>query len=489
MNRRNLQMNNRIFDNQVKHSQMSIVNRLNDFDKLFEAEMQMKNEPKRNYLTEKQKNKGEITGNDFSISKIDQGMPLRSQTNFRRNDETDLEESFNKRLDFSIFDEEQDTNTKGEISYFDPSNGTDYDFNNFGKEESTTKLNPLQISANIMNDYGFFINENFRGLMTDNNCIMVHSIVQILESLYLGSKGNSSNDLKNYLNFVDKETIYNGSTKNIDYIKRSQCYDFRNIILLDKSVPINSRFIEYVSPLVLCFTVNKGDAISESQKLNKYVNSMFNNVLGQLYKPEHIQNIDVSCLSVGIIRTIWKTQFDKVITGIFNGKSHRPSPLMLSVGRTFPYYEDNNLQMIEMDLYDNSLTMGFILPKSIGKLPKLNYKDYKIYSESMKPCVLDEVVIPQFKIQSKLRIANVLVKTGLQNLFTKLEVPELLGKQSKLTDFVQNIIVLVDQVAKPSDNKQSTTKSGKKFLANRPFYYYVKLLQSNSIILIGQYYG
>ena len=491
MNHRSTQLNNRIFDNQVKHSSMSIVNRLNDFEKMFKSEMHMKNTPKRNYINDKKShyNIGEITGDEFKSLDIDQGMPLRSNYTTKKNDDNDLEEALNKRMDFNIFDKEEEAN---EINYYDPLNDSVYNFDNMEKED-IKRTSITDINSKIMNDYSFFINENCRGLMTSSVAIMGHSIVNLLESLYIASKNNTSLELKNYLNLNDKTSIYEGNIKINEYLKKSECYEYRNIILIDKNIPVNGRFIEHISPLVSCYTINKTNPEQECGKINNYINSLFGNVYNNIIKKDHILNLSISCISVGLLRTVWKEPFQKVTRGAFMGpKNNVVVPMMMSQNKVFPYYEDTNNQIVELELFDNSLVMGIILPKNNNrKLSAILYEDCESYIENLKPTKLLEIIIPEFRINSKMRISNILMKTGLQNIFNNAEIPELIGKPGKISDFIQNMIIIVENksVSNGISNTKNEQSGSSKFIANRPFHYYFRMPANNSIVITGLYYG
>lgn len=496
IDKRNVKINNRTFESTYNNSHNDNINRtLMERDDIFnnfnvnEKYAQNDSKPKRNYVNKKLRDtSGEITGEDFEISEIDQGMPLRSQYNTNRNN-IDLEKSYNKYLDFNIFDEEQPQSNL-EVSYFDPNGGSMYNFSDIGKNSLTKKNNPVDVMSTVISDYSFFIYENIRNLMPSTTVIATHSIVNILASLYISSKGSTEAEIKTYLSLLDRDSTFLGSTILTKYLNKSQCYDFKNIVLLNKNLQYNSNFIKYIEPLVQYFTVNTFDAQKEAHKLNVYLNSQYNNIFGQIFRKDHIENLDITCLTVGLLRTVWKVPFNKIINMNF-GKN--VVKMMVSQKENYKYYEDINHQCIELDFYDNILSMGIILPKqNIKFAPNINSHDFETILNSLKPTILSEVAIPEFKVQSKVRNSNILKETGLVNFFSKADFPELLNETSNITDFVQNFTLIVENKSINSNNGRIMMKNkviDNKFIANKPFMYYFKLLQTGTIIIVGQYYG
>ena len=210
-------------------------------------------------------------------------------------------------------------------------------------------------------------------------------------------------------------------------------------------------------------------------------------------RSDHLYNLDITCLTVGLLRTVWKVPFDRVVKGKFYGKVITIKSMMYSNKKVYNYYEDQTNQVIEFDLYDGILSMGIVLPKqNKGILPQLSQNDYETISESIKPTQLQDVAIPEFKVQSKIRISNILKKTGLTQIFSKAELPELLSHPSKLTDFVQNFTLIVENKSPNQTQNINIAKNSvidNKFIADKPFMYYFKLLQTKTLILVGQFYG
>lgn len=437
------------------------------------------------------KTSGEITGENLKLSKLDQGMPLRSRFNPRRDDQ-ELK-SQNKYLDFNIFDEDTkpvDLN----VSSFDPHSGKICDFDDIVSSSVINKSDPIESTSAIYNDFNWYMLENIRNLVSTNTFYSTYGIMNILSGLYIASKNDTETEIKNYLQLLDKSNISNGLDEINKYINKSECLDFKNIMLVDKRFKlINSgkykNFVEIVQ-------INSKNSNYEADNINNYLRNTYGNTLGNVIKPSNIVNMDIICLSVGLLRTVWKQPFDKVIKSTFisptnTGTEKINVDVMCSIGKTFDYYEDNDMQILENKLFDNILTMGIILPKKYNKkIPSISISYFHSFVNKLKPTILNEVTVPKFSQQCKLRLSSIFKKSGLVNIFANLQIPDIINDNVCMTDFIQNITVIVDD--KASNNSQpekysNITKSTSKFIANSPFIYYFRSIPTNTIILTGQF--
>jgi serine protease inhibitor len=430
----------------------------------------------------------EITGDKVKLSKIDQGMPLRSQFNPKKVD-FDIQKSYNKYLDFDIF--EDDAPNTLDVSYFDPNSDKICDFNEI-QPTIFNKSDPIQTTSAVFNDFTWYMLENIRNLLATSTFYCTFGITTSLIYLYLISKGDTEIEIKNYLNLSEKTIMVEGLTEIIKYVNKSECFDYKNIILVNKKFNLNKTTYNTLLDII---QIDSKNAEYEANKLNKYLHGIYGNILGNIFKKEHMQNLDISSISVGILRTVWKQPFDKIITNKFYIDTNISIPInmMYSVGKTFNYFEDDDNQIIESKMYDGVLSMGIVLSKKFNKkVPSMTLQNYEIYIQNMKPTILDEVMIPKFTHNSKMRFNSIFRKSGLVNIFHKLEIPDLIDDHLALSDFTQNITVIIDEKfnsSKTNDKYINAINSNRKFIANKPLIYYFRCIATNTIIIAGQFLG
>ena len=89
-----------------------------------------------------------------------------------------------------------------------------------------------------------------------------------------------------------------------------------------------------------------------------------------------------------------------------------------------------------------------------------------------------------------MRLNSILSKSGLINIFHNMDIPAITDDKTCLTDFIQNIYIVVDGKSNPPPIKEHTAKiirTNRKFIANRPFIYYFRCIKTNTMIITGQY--
>ena len=149
---------------------------------------------------------------------------------------------------------------------------------------------------------------------------------------------------------------------------------------------------------------------------------------------------------------------------------------------------DNENQLLEVLCENNLLSYGIILSKG-NEIADIDDTKIQFYITHMKECMLDEVLIPTFTHDTKIRFNNTFKKMGLNSVFMKIVSPKLFPEGVVLQDVVQNIKIIIDNTYSDSnnDNHNMCYKSNRKFIANKKFIYYFRMLKTNTILLIGQY--
>jgi serine protease inhibitor len=201
---------------------------------------------------------------------------------------------------------------------------------------------------------------------------------------------------------------------------------------------------------------------------------------------ENLINLQLMFLSVGIIRPIWLTAFDRVVSSSFYGETELKVNYLYSIGKTFGYYEDQQHQLVEIACKGNNLVMGILLHKNEIVADTDDVKLHYFISH-LKNSVLDEIRIPMFKQDFKLRFNGCLKSMGLQSVFLKVTSPDLFPDGIVLQDIVQNVRVIIDNNSISTKTTNKSYRSAKNFIADKPFIYYFRLTQTNTLLMLGIY--
>lgn len=469
--------------------------------------------------TQKKRKIGEITGEEFFVNNIDQGMPLR--THFDSKKLTQKDPNLNYRLDFNLYDEGDEnggndqnnpnepssSSQNYEIDYHDPFNPMSPTYSSLVSDSGKVMpeiygTDPGSFISKDINKFTLFIFESLQATLNDQFCVTPYGLFNLFGALYVASQGITEEHIYDYFMMISKYNIYEGLV-HINTITKKLCQNpnvlsgedqvlLKHFILVNNQLKPNPRFIEYINSIVNVILVGV-DPKKEQQMLNSHIDKLANNTIEPI-SLSVLTNVSIACVNVGIIRPLWKIPFEKTHEGIFNTFSgQKKISFLTQVSVPHFYTEDDNNQILEMACKDNILSMGFILPKRFVE-PEISLEELLQIFKSLRPVLIDEVQIPIFVKKNKIRLSNLLQRSGLRSVFSQILLPDFIQSQvhSFISDVVQNITVIVANSRSDTKNiikhNNSNSVSNIKFITDHPFIYYFRLVPTNTILLIGQYF-
>lgn len=454
-----------------------------DNNKLLE---QLNNNKINNNTFNYNKNIGEITGQLLNISDIDKGMPFRSESGNTFKKRIMENNEYNRHLDFDVYDEDKQVNL--DVLYYDPNNTKICLLDEIDKD-IIIENNELDQVKYIINDFNWYLFDNITNLINKNFFFTSLGIMNLMSILYIASTGKSEIIFKNYFNYSNKQTILNGIMILNETINSSQCLDLQNYILVRNNIDININFKDYIKNIVSIINIQNDNYKIETQKINNFIKKKYG-ILGDIFKINHIKDLTITCLCLGILRTVWKVSFDKIIKLKFNNLHVKE--FMYNKNKSYEYFENTNIQLIEIPFYDNVLSMGIILFKENSITLSMN--DFTYYINNLKSVNINEIAIPIFNHHCKMRLNTIFKKTGLEEIFDNVEIPELIKHKTKISDIILNIYLIVENKYNKSNydnvnnyNNVNNNNNNLNFIANKPFIYYFRCIKTNTIIITGQY--
>jgi serine protease inhibitor len=426
---------------------------------------------------------GEITGGDYEKDIDNRGLPMRSQYNIRKKIYDD-----NEHLDFNIFD---DRPSKLKVKSFDPTVGNST--SGFADIKSSMKnissqLNPLSICSSNINKLNNDLFYTLYDMMKKNYLISGIGLTELFSSLYLSSAGMTDNELKKFFDFPDKEVLYKGlSNIYLNLTDVQHMINIKNFMIIGNDVPYDPEYTKIIKYFCYTLVANIEDS-DESKKINMIINKIMKCEMRNIITPENLFDLQLMFLSVATIHPIWKYPFDQIATDFFFRKNNKIKINYLhAINRSYGYFEDNEHQLLEILCENNLLSMGILLNKG-NEISDIDDTTIQFFITHMKDCIIDEVLIPTFTQDTKIRFTNTFKQMGLQTVFIKLISPKLFPEGGVLQDIIQNIKITIDNShsgAKHQNTKQY--KTSRKFIANKEFIYYFRLLKTNTILLMGVY--
>jgi serine protease inhibitor len=432
---------------------------------------------------------GEITGEIIydNTEQYDKGMPVRSQYTIKK----PIHDS-NTYVDFKIFD--RDTEPPRHVDYFDPTllSGTG---GGVGFSDIATSMNkisnqlvPVTMCSDGCEKLGTHIFNDLVVSMKGKQCMMnLIGLYSIFGTLYISSAGITEIELKQYFDFPNKRDVVTGLMECIDEINRvSGMFNMKNLLIIGNDVPYNVHYYDNIRDLCLIYRANIKYPDKEAVRINKIIKQLMAYPMRTSLIGDNINNLQLMFLNLLVIRPIWDTAFTKTISSVFYGKTKVPMNYLYGVGKAMGYYEDNLVQLLEIKCFKQSMVMGIILAKD-NTIFEFDDTKIKFMITHLKDTILDEIKIPIFKQDFKIRYTNILKSTGLESVFAKVISPELFPETVTLHDIVQNISVdITPAYAQKHEINRGYTTS-RKFIAIVPFLYYFRLVNTNTILFTGVY--
>lgn len=429
---------------------------------------------------------GEITGDNFEFGEgeDDRGLPVRSQYTIKKPvyDE-------NEHLDFDLFDKRP---SKLNVKSFDPSSGASggagYADISTSMSKISTQVNPLAICSSQIDRLNNNLFYHMFDLMEDNNYgINGIGLFNLFASLYLSSSGITEIELKKFFEFPKKEQLYKGLLKiNSALSNVEKMVNVKNFMIVGRDVPYEPKYYNALRKFCILLEANTLDIENEYMKINHLIKKMMGQDMRNIITPDNLHNLQLMIATTTIIHPIWGSPFDRITKGVFHGDKYSEKIGFLhSIGKSFGYFEDNDHQLLEIKCASNELVMGILLHKD-RVVPDVDDVKLHFYISHMKESVLEEVKIPVFKQDIKLRFNNTLQKLGLKSVFVKMIAPDFFPEGVVLHDVIQNVRIVVDELAIKHDAFESRGhRTIRKFVADKPFIFYFRLTRTDTIIFIG----
>ena len=407
-------------------------------------------------------NKQRINNNYFD----DRRMPMRPIVDISRemynNDNfpqtlEDIKRTQNKST--KIMSYEQDTNFA--------------DINHDTKLSDNIQDNKICISG--ITNYGLFLFDNLLEIMRCPFIFSPYLIYSIFGSLFIGSDGNTEVELKNYFNFPRTDILMSGLNdiqnilnKNHISIKSGNC------IIFSDNNDFNPQFCKKINNYTKVRRINTTNYEKESENINKIISNTYQ-IEKKSISSSIIQNSSIILLNYASINPIWLSHFTKT-------SKQDGIDFMHAYKQTFGYFEQSGFQVIEIVSQDN-LCMGIIY----GDI-ELTDKNLKFIISNLRPQILEEVKIPKFKLQTKLKYTNILKETELKTVFLDLKVSELFNTECEISECIQNIEFNFNENSIPIKKENNTGYvTTRKFIIEKSFRFYLRSRINNCILFLGTF--
>ena len=422
---------------------------------------------------------GELTGEKM-MNRDDifhKGMPVRSNFSSRKPKFDDC-----VRSDFDLY-EKVDKNRKHNVSYNEDNTGEYSDINE-SLRTITKGDDPYENCISGLNNTSCWLYNVLSNIINDSVVVNGYSLFGIFSILYLTI--NNSYDIKEYFEYPEKRQLHAG-LKTINEVMNSYRHfmKYDNYMLIDSNITCDTNKLKRLMDDGFMFgiRINSNNIKGETIRLNRTIEKV--NKIDDLISQNTIFGIKngVSMITVAKINPKWYYQISKI--------NKRPESKAINDGnygsisfytKSFNYYEDTEIQLIEIPLENPHIVFGFIAHKQKNN-QNTDIKRISSCINYVKNTVLDEVTIPIIKRRYKMRLNGTLTKSGLKNVFTRNHVSTIFPEGFTVNDCLQYIdLEMTTETARNKINNNKGIISSRKFpINNNKIEFYIRETQHNII--------
>ncbi len=357
----------------------------------------------------------------------------------------------------------------------------------------------------------------YKKLGEDNTNLVFspYSISSALAVTYAGARGETVREMSDVLWFPEDQDAFHPAYKAftdsilISGKEKGTELNIANALWVQEDYRLIQDFLDMAKEYYRANAENvsfktPSDQEKSRQKINQWIEKKTNNKIKEL-------------ISQGILNELTRMVITNAIW--FNGnwlhpfEKSRTSPSIFHITREksvttdfmhqkkeIGYYEDDDVQAIELLYKGQKMSMVIILPKKtegwklIGKI--LSSERLTIINEGMKPHKIN-MAIPKFSIESEFNLKEILYKMGMEQPFTNDADFSGMTEENdlRIDEVIHKAFIEVNETGTEAAAATAVTMALKtaieediiQFVADHPFLYIITDKTTGGIIFMGRY--
>jgi serpin B len=372
--------------------------------------------------------------------------------------------------------------------------------------------NDLKIVSQGINKFSFDLYKKLKNESKENNLFYSPASISIaLAMTYAGARGNTEKQMADVLNFtLPQDRLHSAYSKLIENLKSAKDYELNiaNALWLQKDYKYLQEFLNTMEKYYKG-GFNEVDYITNPEgariKINDWVSKETKEKIKDILNTGDITSLTRLVLTNAIyFKGKWQTEFDKKSTRdedfyLINGQKTKVK--MMYQGKRFNYYENDDLQLLEMPYKGNKVSMVIILPKTGKFVTVENMIDEKKLQELINNTTEIKVkaYIPRFKFTQSFDLSGVLSDMGMKDAFSenKADFSGINGRKNDLyiSKVIHKAFVDVNEEGTEAAAATAVVMSTKAapiiekpviFKADRPFIFLIRDKEAGSILFMGR---
>jgi serpin B len=348
---------------------------------------------------------------------------------------------------------------------------------------------------------------------SENLIFSPYSIGTVLAMIYSGSMGNTAAEMSDVLYLPSQELldpVESGMRESLQAADTMQGTDFRlaNAIWAQEDFSFLPDYLArlkkyYDAPLTLMDFVEISNREESRIKINHWVEEKTNNRIQDLIQPGILDASTRLVLTNAIyFNGGWMFPFEEAATSpsLFHiSKQESIKTDFMHQTRSYPYYEDEEIQAISLPYKNNRMALMVILPKSIEGWRMIsqviNYERINLVVSEMGTREV-QLALPKFKSELQINLRDELTSMGMGTAFSRnADLSGMTGEKNLYVDeVIHKAFIEVNEkgteaaaaTAAIISLKSSLRDDPVRFNADHPFIFFLIDRQTSCIIFTGR---
>ncbi|MEN3008576.1 serpin family protein [Pseudothermotoga sp.] len=334
------------------------------------------------------------------------------------------------------------------------------------------------------------------------------SLSTALAMTYLGADGNTAEQMERVLHFEKGIDLHESFSKLIASLNEpSQNYklSIANALWLQKNYPLLRSFLDsvekyYKAPVNMVDFVNNLE--NSVQRINTWIEEKTEGKIKNMITKDDVDNLTRLILTNAIyFKGVWEIPFDPSRTGkdlFYIDETTSVEVNMMKLTAMFKYFEDEQVQVLQLPYAGGRFSMVIVLPKENVRLSdverKFSLQRLMHWLENLK--ILEvQVYLPRFKVEQRFSLKEILTKMGMVDAFTdSADFSKIDGtKMLKIQNVIHQAFVEVNEEGTEAAAATAVIigiKMGPKipiiFKVDRPFLFFIHEKSNNVILFMGR---
>ncbi|HNW05780.1 MAG TPA: serpin family protein [archaeon] len=371
---------------------------------------------------------------------------------------------------------------------------------------------PDGLSQVVISNNKFNIDLYKKVATTENNNIFFssYSIFSALAMTYEGADGTTAQQMKDVFYFPENEVLRPNFAELYNRInKKDKRYELRtgNALWAQKDYKFLDSYFSNVEKYYGGKAVNL-DFINETElsrnTINKFIEEQTNNRIKNIIPSGELNPLTRLVISNAIyFKGKWEVEFDKKDTQNRDFKAPTgtikvPMMFMAPKKENFNYYENDNLQVLELPYKDKELSMVVLLPKEeygLSNLEKdMDFEKLNEWTKNLRLTKVDQIYLPKLEFEKSTRVVEPLKELGMVNAFSteNADFSKMTGtKDLYISNILHKAFIKVDEqgteaTAATVVMMDRMASAGFVFNADHPFIFFIRENSTGAILFMGR---